>query len=202
MPDHPPSRRACEVLLGVLVALLYNAWSLGFVLDRDALRGTYISALEVRSHPHAYVFVVADLAASALAVGLGLLLRARHQAAGLGLVVFGLGNALEAAIAIDGDCARSVAACGIGVRAVLAPHDLASIVSIAGLAYALWAVRERAPWGRAVLAVWVVSGLFMVASVTFVFWVTLSQAVFLAACGVALVSVPASPPVGEALRGR
>jgi len=175
--------------LSLFAGALYNVWPLGFLLDPDALRGTYISALEVRSHPHAHLFVLGDVLAGLLTVAAGWLLR-RHRLAGAGLVLFGLGNILEASIAIEGDCARSVAACGIGPSAVLAPHDLASIVSIAGLVLALWAVRDRGRWMRAVIAVWAASGLFMVASVTFVFWVTVSQASFLVACGIALAAVP------------
>lgn len=191
-------------VLGGLAGVLYNAWPLGFLLDPQALPGNYISVLEVPARPHEHFFVACDLLAGLTATVVGLLLgrdprtalgpvRPGLVRAGLvraGLVLFGVGNMLEASIPIEGGCARSVAACGTGPHAVLAPHDLASIVSIAGLALALWSVRDQVPWMRPLIVVWAASGLFMVASVTLVFWVTVSQAAFLVACGVALGAVP------------
>ena len=175
--------------LAALAGLLYNVWPLGYRLDPAALRGTYVSVLEMPGRPGAPVFVGCDVLAGLLAVGAGVLLR-RHRLVALGLIVFGVGNVLEASIPIDAACARSVASCGIAPGQVLAPHDVASIVSMAGLAIALWGARGYGRWIWAVMALWALTGLFMAVSVVVVRWVMVAQASFLAGCGVTLIAVP------------
>jgi hypothetical protein len=176
-------------VLGLMAGVLYNSWPLGFVLDPGALGGTYISVLEVPGRPHAHVFVACDLAAGALAVLAGLLKR-RHPPVAAGLVMFGIGNMLEATIPIEASCTHSVASCGIGPGQLLAPHDLAGIVSAAGLVLALWSLRGHSRWMRAVIALGVVTGLFLGVSLLVDRWVTVSQISFLVGCGVALSAVP------------
>jgi hypothetical protein len=188
------SRLSPTLALAVVAAGLYNAWLLGFVLDPDGLHGSYVSVLEAPGHPHAEVFVVCDIVAGAAAVLAGLLLRRQGEPAGDGFVVFGVGNILEATIPISARCAASVAACGTGLGQVLAPHDVASLVSVLGLALALLAVR-RAPRMRAVIGIWVAAALFMVFSVVADDLVIAAQAVFLGACGLALVAVPLAVPL-------
>lgn len=175
--------------LAAAAAVLYNAWLLGFALDPDGLHGSYVSVLEAPGHPHAEVFVVCDIVAGVAAVLAGLLLRRRHQLAAAGFVVFGLGNVLEAAIPIPARCAASVAACGTGLGQVLAPHDLASVASVLGLALALASVRHvgRMP---VVLTIWAVAAVGMGLSVVTDTLVVAAQAAFLGACGLALVAVP------------
>jgi hypothetical protein len=175
--------------LAVVAAVLYNAWLLGFALDPDGLHGSYVSVLEAPGHPHAEVFVVCDIVTGVAAVLAGLLLRRQRELVGVGLVVFGVGNVLEATIPISSRCAASVAACGTGLGQVLAPHDIASIVSVLGLALALASVRHVAGM-RAIVAIWAAAGLFMVFSVVTDALVIAAQAVFLGACGLALVAVP------------
>lgn len=175
--------------IGLLAGILYNAWPLGFVLDARAMHGAYLSVLEVPGRPHAWVFVACDLAAGALAVLAGLLVR-RHRLAA-GLVVFGIGNVLEASIPIKASCVGSVAACGVGPAQVLSPHDLAGLVSIAGLMLALWSAHDRGRWMHVVIGLWVASGLFLGVSLLAARWVTVSQVTFLVACGVAVSAVPA-----------
>ena len=180
-------------VLGVLAGILYNSWPLGFVLDRSALRGTYISVLEISGRPHAGLFVACDLAAGASSLLAGLLLR-RHPLVAAGLVMFGIGNLVEAGIPIQASCATSVASCGIAPRQVLAPHDLAGLLSAAGLVLALWSLRDHSRWMRAVIALGVAVGLFLAVSVVVVRWVTVSQATFLLGCGVALAAVTLAAP--------
>jgi hypothetical protein len=182
-------RPSPALALAALAAVLYNAWLLGFALDPDGLHGRYVSVLEAPGHPHAEVFVVCDIVTGVAAVLAGLLLRRQRELAGVGLVVFGVGNVLEATIPISSRCAASVAACGTGLGQVLAPHDIASIVSVLGLALALASVRHVAGM-RAIVAIWAAAGLFMVFSVVTDALVIAAQAVFLGACGLALVAVP------------
>lgn len=199
MSKNPVRDERVAGVLGVLAGLLYNIWPLGFVLDRPALRETYISVLEVPGRPHAHFFVVCDVAAGAMALLAGLLLR-RHPLVAAGLVMFGIGNVLEAAIPIDASCAVSVTSCGFAPGQVLAPHDLASILSAAGLVVALWSLRDHSSWLRAVIALGVTTGLFMGLSVVVGRWVMVSQSLFLLACGVALgaVSLAVGPLGGRA----
>jgi len=178
------------LVLGVVAAVVYNSWPLGFWLDRPGMRGTYISVLEIPGRPDAHLFVTCDVLAGLLAITAGVLLRRSHQLVAVGLIVFGVGNILEASIPIDATCAASVASCGTGAGAMFAPHDVASLISLAGLAIALWVLRDHSVWMRAVIALWVVTGLFMVVSVVVVRWVTVSQASFIVGCGVALAAVP------------
>jgi|GEM_PF-6593790 len=178
------------VLLAIMAGVLYNAWPLGFRLDPAALHGTYVSVLEVPTRPYAHLFVTCDVLAGVLAVAAGILLRRAHPLVGVGLIVFGIGNVLEASIPIAAACAASVASCGIALDQVLAPHDVASIVSVVGLLLALWGVRERGRWMRALIALWAICGLFMVSTVVTDRLVTLSQACFLTACGIVLAAVP------------
>lgn len=176
-------------MLGVLAGVLYNSWPLAFALDRPGLRGTYLSVLEMPGRPYAHAFVALDLAAGAAAVAAGMLLR-RHRPAAVGLVMFGIGNALEATIPIGASCAPSVASCGIAPGQVLAPHDIASILSVAGLVVALWSLRRHSRWMTAVCLFAAGTGLFLGLSVVAVRWVTVSQISFLVGCGVALGAVP------------
>lgn len=180
-------RIAC--VLGLLTGLLYNSWPLAFVLDPRALRGAYFSVLEMPGRPHAHVFVACDLAAGALAVVAGLLLL-RHPLVAAGLVMFGIGNVLEGTIPIQASCATSVASCGIAPGQVLAPHTVASVLSVAGLALALWSLRGRGRWMFAVTTLVAVTALFLLVSVVTARWVSVSQMSFLAGCGVALGAVP------------
>lgn len=186
---HRPPTLALATALAAVAAVLYNAWLLGFALDPDGLHGSYVSVLEAPGHPHAEVFVVCDIVTGVAAVLAGLMLRRRRELAGDGLVVFGVGNVLEATIPISARCAASVAACGTGLGQVLAPHDLASVVSVLGLMLALASVRHVGRM-RTVIGVWVVAALFMVFSVVADTLVIPAQAVFLGACGMALVAVP------------
>ena len=201
----PRSARAerSALALGVVAAVVYNSWPLGFWLDRAGMRGTYVSVLEVPGRRDAHLFVTCDVLAGLLAVVAGLLLRrsrgpAAWGPAAWGLVIFGVGNVLEASIPIDATCAVSVASCGTGPGAMFAPHDIASLISLAGLAIALWSLREHSRWMQAVIGLWILTGLFMVISVVVVRWVTVSQTSFIVACGVALAAVPLPivlPPV-------
>jgi hypothetical protein len=193
----PEARRAgrgeaIACLLGVLAGVLYNSWPLGFVLDRPALGGTYLSVLEMPGRPYADLFVGCDLAAGAMAVVAGVLLL-RHPAVAAGLVMFGIGNVLEASIPIETSCASSVAACGGAAGQVLEPHSLASVLSVAGLVLALWSLRNHSRWMQAVVLSVAVTALFLLVSVLADRWVTVSQISFLVACGVALGAVPLAP---------
>ena len=183
------SRLSPTLALAIVAAVLYNAWLLGFALDPDGLHGSYVSVLEAPGHPHAEVFVVCDILTGAAAVLAGLLLRRRRELAGDGLVVFGVGNVLEATIPISARCATSVAACGTGLGQTLAPHAIASLVSALGLALALAAVHQVRGM-RTVIGIWAAAALFMVFSVLTDVWVIAAQAAFLGACGLALVAVP------------
>lgn len=176
--------------LAWMAAVLYNVWPLGFWLDPQALHRTYVSVLEVPGRPHAHLFAACDLAAGAFAAVAGLLLGRRAALAGHGLLVFGLGTVAEALMPIAPDCAASVAACGIDLGQVLAPHDIASIVSALGLAVSVLAIRRRTGWSSYVTGLWIAAGLFLVASIVIGRFTMSSQALFLLACGMALVVVP------------
>ena len=199
---HPGTGRAgrgepIAAVLGLLAGLLYNSWLLGLLLDPGALRGAYLSVLEMPGRPHAQVFVACDLAAGVMAVVTGLLLLRRPLAAG-GLVMFGIGNVLEGTIPIEASCATSVASCGTGPAQVLAPHTLATLLSVAGLVLALWSLRRHSRWMRAVILLVAVTALFLLVSVLTARWVSVSQMAFLVGCGVALGAVPLAreAPVG------
>jgi hypothetical protein len=176
-------------VLGVLAGVLYNSWPLGFVLDRRALGGTYLSVLEMPGRPYEELFVGCDVAAGAMAVIAGVLLL-RHPPVAAGLVMFGIGNVLEASIPIETSCATSVAACGSAPGDLLEPHTVASILSVAGLVLALWSLRNHSRWMQTVIALVAVTALFLLVSVLADRWVTVSQISFLVGCGVALGAVP------------
>lgn len=180
-------RVACA--LGVLAGLIFNSWPLGFVLDRPALHGTYLSVLEIPGRPYAHLFVACDLAVGALAVLAGLLLLHRPPVAA-GLVMFGVGNAWGASIPINASCATSVASCGASPGQLLEPHTIASILSAAGLALALASLWQHGRWMRALTVSAGFTALLLVLSVLTARWVTASQVLFLVACGVLLAAVP------------
>jgi hypothetical protein len=184
-------RESIACVLGLLAGFLYNSWALGFVLDRPALRGTYISVLEEPGRPHAGFFVACDLAAGAIAVAAGLLVL-RHALVTAGTVMFGIGTVLDGCIPIEASCSSSVASCGTGLAQVLAPHTLASCLSAAGLGLALWSLRRHSRWMCAVIALFAVSALFLLVSVLTARWVTISQMSFLVGCGVTLGAAPAA----------
>jgi hypothetical protein len=182
-------REGIACALGALAGLLFNSWPLGFVLDRSALHGTYLSVLEMPGRPYADLFVACDLAAGALAVVAALLLLHRPRvAAGLGM--FGVGNMWGASIPLNASCAVSVASCGAAPGQLLEPHTLASILSAAGLALALWSLWRHSGWMRAVTVSAAFAALFLLVSVLTARSVIESQALFLIACGVILAVVP------------
>ena len=189
------SRERHAALLALLSGVLYNTWPLGFVLDPGALHGTYVSVLEAPGRPHAHVFVACDLLAGVTAVLAGWMLR-RYPLVAIALVVFGVGTVLEAALPIDPSCATSVASCGIAPEQVLAPHDVASLVSALGLVIGLWSLHDHSQWLRLVIALGVLAGLFMVVSVVVVRWLMLSQAALLVMCGVSAYAVALAPGRG------
>lgn len=180
-------RVAC--VLGGLAGLLFNAWPLGFVLDRPALHGTYLSVLETPGRPYADLFVACDLAAGALAALGGLALLHRPLVA-TGLGMFGAGTMWGAFDPISASCATSVAACGARPGQLLDPHTVASVLSSAGLVLAVCSLWQHSRWMRAVILSAAFTALFLLISVLTARCVLASQVLFLIACGVLLAAVP------------
>jgi hypothetical protein len=178
-------------VLGGLAGLLFNVWPLGFVLDRPALRGTYLSVLETPGRPYADLFVACDVAAGALAALGGLALFHRPLVA-TGLGMFGVGTMWGAFSPIDASCATSVAACGAGPGQLLEPHAVASVLSAAGLVLAVCSLWQHSRWMRAVILSAASTALFLLISVLTARCVLESQVLFLIACGLLLAAVPAA----------
>jgi hypothetical protein len=193
------------ITLAVTAAVLYNIWPLGYVLDPGALQNSYISALEVSGKPYAWVFILGDVLTSicVLAAVLTMIkIKPLRWPVLAGYLTFGLATIAEATIPIASRCEVSVSACGISPSQVLSPHDLASIIAAVGLFVGLLFAKRHArsnnlnvgvyKWLPVAFWAWCTTGIFLIASIIIEHFTTLSQALFLLACGIGLIIIPLS----------
>ena len=201
-----PRIKSLCIVLAVTAAILYNTWPLGYILDPKALSDSYISVLEVSGKPYAWLFIIADILSGIVVITVGLLLyklTSLSKRSVLGYLVFGLATLIDAIIPIAARCEESVSACGIAPSQVLSPHDLASIAAAAGILSCLLGVRRRQRktqnksgynWLSISYYLWCITGLLLISSVVADRFTTAGQAVYLAACGIGLIVVPATLP--------
>ncbi len=194
--------------LSILTAVIYNIWPLGYWLDPSALNDNYLSVLEVYSKPYAWVFILGDALTATVVIIIGLrllkLIQPPHKRSALiGYLVFGVATLFEATTPISNRCDESISACGISPVQIFSVHDLASIIAALGLFYALYKSlayfkAKGEETAKSCLArclnytfwIWSISGLFLVASVGLNRATLISQALFIMACGLALIMLP------------
>lgn len=128
-------------LLAVIAALLYNSWPLGYLLNPSVERHALASELQAPHQPYNWVFVLTDVLAGMLMVGVGLYQMKRFQfhhgrLVAICLLLFGALVALAALTPLT--CDPTLSACGPLLRSpTILVHGFASIVSVGMLFLAL-----------------------------------------------------------------
>jgi hypothetical protein len=194
------------IALSIVAAVLYNIWILGFVLDFSSLQNSYFSILDVYGKPYAWLFITSDILTAIIVILVGLSLKATNKPStkgvAVGYIFFGIATFIEALIPISNRCEARISACGISLGQVLSPHDIASIVAALSLFYVLL-IRGRqlnkgnldttfSRWMAYSFWLFCFAGIFLIVSVVINNFTVVSQAMFLVACGNALVAIPLS----------
>ncbi len=132
------------VWAGLVAALLYCSWPLGYIFDPQVERYSLASELQALHHPYNWLFIVTDVLAGVLLLGVSVWLFGQAKSGWQKLAVgtlagFGLLVALAALTPLS--CDPATKACGplIDNSAVLV-HGFASIVSVVLLFVSLVAV--------------------------------------------------------------
>jgi hypothetical protein len=192
------------VVLAISSAILYNIWPLGYLLDPNALHHSYVSVLEVSNKPYAWLFILADILTGLLVMTVGLALwkiKLLSKRGAFWYILFGIATLLEAIIPIASRCAARISACGISLSQILSPHDIASIVEAVALFISLLGIRRMLSkssnqnlykWVSPIFWIWCATGIFLITSIVIDNFTTVSQALYLFACGVGLIAVPTS----------
>ena len=141
------SRRRLGLILGLglVSAIAYNSWPLGFWLSKSTAEYGLASDLEKVGHPYYWLFILGDILAGMAAILLAITIRFRLRPAlseriwsivSLGLFMFGIFTIIDALL--PADCTITVALkCqanyghGIGIDAILS--GLAALGLAAGL---------------------------------------------------------------------
>ncbi|MGD0284627.1 MAG: DUF998 domain-containing protein [Candidatus Saccharimonadales bacterium] len=187
--------------LAIFAAILYNIWPLGYALDPSVLHNSYVSSLEVSGKPYAWLFILADILTGIIAIIIGFNVRKiepHNRVSFMSYILFGLATGIDAIIPIASRCEVSISACGISPSQILSPHDIASIVA----AFSIFAILLNAKhqfyknneniykWITFAYWAWCATGIFLIISVITDDFTIISQALFLAMCGVGLVVTP------------
>lgn len=167
------SRAWASIVLGVIAALAYCSWPLGYTLNPAVAHLGFASDLEALGQPYNWLFILLDCVSGFFALFAALALRGgaprsgRCRLARLGYALFGLFTALDAVIPLG--CRRQLASCGADL---LKPNlddlltGLAMISLFVSAAAALAIARRRRPdarstvVGTAVLVTWSGCGLW------------------------------------------
>jgi hypothetical protein len=175
------SHRGIAVLLvGLVAALAYCSWPVGYLVNPSLAAGALASELEARGQPYSWLFILLDCATGAAAlvvVGLGWPTRGtgntRWRRAGLiSYGLFGVSTAIDAVIPV-GCGAIPLNRCGVSLTQVNTDDVLTAVAMIAlfvaALCVQVQATRNR-EWSLVsigslvVLALWSACGLVFLAA--------------------------------------
>jgi hypothetical protein len=157
--------------LGVLAALIYNSWPLGYILNPGVARIGLASDLEAAGEAYNWLFISGDvLFGLVVLVIIGLFLKKKiiltRQVALvlLGFAVFGVLTAVSAVLPVN--CSSSIRTCGYQGNQALGVHDLIGAIAALGLFIGMMAAwrlegttKRLKRWDGVVLAAWSVWGL-------------------------------------------
>jgi hypothetical protein len=157
--------------LGVLAALIYNSWPLGYILNPGVARIGLASDLEAAGEAYNWLFISGDvLFGLVVLVIIWLFLKkkivlTRQVVFALsGLAVFGVLAAVSALLPVN--CWSSIRTCGYQGNQALGIHDLTGAIAALGLfvgmmaAWQLGGTTKRLKrWNGVVLAIWTIWGL-------------------------------------------
>lgn len=189
----------------IFAAVTYNIWPLAYVLDPKAINNSYFSVLELPGKPYAWVFILGDILTGVVITLTALAIwktKTFNPKISLSYLVFGLSTLLDAIKPISGHCVSSVATCGIAPSQIFTFHDICSLLAAAAIFYGLLICRRQIRnanglgriygWISYTFWFWCLAGLFLILSIVMDDLTTLSQGVYIAACGIGLIAMPLS----------
>lgn len=157
-------------VFGLLAALVYNSWPLGYVLNRRVAAHGLASDFGASGQPYNWVYIGGDVFCGVLVVvAIWLLVRyvrlsSQAITACVGIGIFGIMTAVSALLSLS--CVSNIRACGYQPSQTLGAHDITGAVAAAGLFVGLvyaWRARadsgKLAHWNGALLFVWSLWGL-------------------------------------------
>lgn len=160
--------------LGVLAALIYNSWPLGYILNPRVAHMGLASDLEAGGEAYNWLFIGGDVLFGLFVLMIIWLLLKRRMPltrqvilALSGLAVFGTLTAISAVLPIN--CSSSIRTCGYRGDQTFGVHDITGAVAALGLfvgmlgAWRLSGTTKRLKrWSGTVLLVWSVWGLLFI----------------------------------------
>lgn len=194
------------VVLGVLAALCYCSWPLGFVLNPTVASKNLASALQAHGQPYSWMFIALDLISGVLSAMIGLMMLLNQDLprwrmwVGTGLITFGSLVGIAAVTPLD--CDPTTTYCNpLWHHPTLVVHGVASIVSVVSLLLALLSVTYYAyamfgsKWRLSLLALiggWALFGLVSLVSLWQHWQVNANQYYFITVCSLSIVAVALS----------
>ncbi len=189
----------------IFAAVVYNIWPLAYIVDSKAINNSYFSVLELPGKPYAWLFILGDILTGAAITLTALVIWGTKTFSPkilLSYLIFGLSTLLDAIVPISGHCVSSVLACGIAPSQIFTFHDICSLLAAAAIFYGLLICRRQIrrvdgpsriyEWISYTLWFWCLAGLFLILSIVMDDLTTLSQGIYIAACGIGLVAIPLS----------
>lgn len=139
--NHPRINNLRVGLLVVTASVLYNSWPLGYILDPAVGRHALASELQAPHHPYNWLFILTDVLAGIIVIGIGAYqfkrFMFRHGRLTAACIMgFGLLVALAAITPLR--CDPTTTACGpLLHHPVIVLHGFASVASVVMLFIAL-----------------------------------------------------------------
>ena len=160
--------------LGILAAIIYNSWPLGYILNPRIARIGLTSDLEASGEAYSWLFVGGDVLFGLLLLVIIWLLLKRHIPlmrqvffALTGLAAFGVFTAVDALLPVN--CTSDIRTCGYQGNQTLGIHDVTGAIAALGLFVGMVVAWRLSGTSRrlkrlcaVVLGVWSVWGLLFV----------------------------------------
>lgn len=193
------------IVVGSLVAIVYNSWPLGYILNSQVAHHQLASELEAAGQPYNWFFVCCDLMTCLLLLYLALSYWRRRpsphksgvlSAVVIGLVLFGIFTAVSALTPLS--CQINDLRCGAHASQILALHNLTGGIASFGLfigllsAWLFVAKRSLTPAViliRATTTLWCLSGIAYLFFTVINQYMQLVQDVFLILSGIGVIAI-------------
>jgi hypothetical membrane protein len=203
---HKGHTRGIDILVtSILLAIVYNSWLLGFILNNPVVHHDLSSQLEVAGQPYNWLFVSADVMTGLLSIILVCLLWAnrtkKHLTSAMnviviGLIMFGLFTAISALLPLS--CQTSDTRCGAHLSQTFGIHDVTGGIASFGLFISLagaWLYSGKVKPNLSHLVVCCTTILWCVAGIAYLVFTVVNkytvgiQQIFLILSGVAIIVI-------------
>jgi hypothetical protein len=198
-------RDSAVIIVSGLVAIIYNSWPLGYILNNPVAHHQLASELEAAGQPYNWFFVCCDLITCLLLLYLALRYWQRRPATYkngalnaviFGLALFGVFTAVSALTPLS--CQINDLRCGAHASQILALHNLTGGVASFGLFISLsgtWLFSIERPLTPATVFIRLVTTLWCLSGIAYLFFTVINQYmqlvqdVFLILSGIGVIAI-------------